>query len=112
MKTFQRVISVFVILCLAIPLAYVGSASADSSQAPASPVTFSILHTNDFHGQLEASGSNPGMARTAAVINGVRTSMGAANVLLVDAGDTMQGSLLSNLQQGAPTIATYQCNGL
>ena len=28
--------------------------------ATAAPVSFTILHTNDFHGQLEASGSNPG----------------------------------------------------
>ena len=114
MKTFQRLISVFVILCLAIPFAYVGSASASPGQAPASPVTFTILHTNDFHGQLEAyagSSSNPGMARTAAVINGVRTSVGAANVLLVDAGDEMQGSLLSNLDRAAPTIATFNAMG-
>ncbi len=77
----------------------------------ASTVTFTILHTNDFHGQLEASGSNPGMARVAAVVNGVRDSVGASNVLLVDAGDEMQGSLLSNLQKGAPTIATFNTMG-
>jgi 2',3'-cyclic-nucleotide 2'-phosphodiesterase (5'-nucleotidase family) len=29
------------------------------------PVSFTILHTDDFHGQLEASGSNPGAARVA-----------------------------------------------
>ena len=38
---------------------------------------------------------------------GVRTAVGADHVLLVDAGDEMQGSLLSNLQHGAPTIATF-----
>jgi 2',3'-cyclic-nucleotide 2'-phosphodiesterase (5'-nucleotidase family) len=75
--------------------------------APTSAVTFTILHTNDFHGQLGASGSNPGMARTAYVIEQVRTTKGTNNVLLVDAGDEMQGSLLSNLQQGLPTIATF-----
>jgi 2',3'-cyclic-nucleotide 2'-phosphodiesterase (5'-nucleotidase family) len=79
--------------------------------APAVPVTFTILHTNDFHGQLEASGSNPGMARVAKVVNDIRTAVGAANVLLVDAGDEMQGSLLSNLGHGLPTIATYNAMG-
>ena len=85
--------------------------------APAVPVTFTILHTNDFHGQLEASGSNPGMARVATVVNGVRTAVGAANTLLVDAGDEMQGSLLSNLGDGTatgkgiPTIGTYNAMG-
>ena len=77
----------------------------------ASTVNFTILHTNDFHGQLEASGSNPGMARVASVVNGVRSAKGAANVLLVDAGDEMQGSLLSNLQKGEPTIATFNAMG-
>ncbi len=84
-----------------------GSAFAAPLAQPAAPVTFTILHTNDFHGQLEASGSNPGMARTAAVANSIRGTVGAANVLLVDIGDEMQGSLLSNLQRGVPVIATY-----
>jgi len=79
--------------------------------AAAGPISFTILHTNDFHGQLEASGSNPGMARVATVVNGVRSSVGAANTLLVDAGDEMQGSLLSNLQKGLPTIATFNAMG-
>ncbi len=86
-------------------LASLGAAPAGARAA--GPIGFTILHTNDFHGQLEPSGSNPGMARVAKVANDVRGAKGAANVLLVDAGDEMQGSLLSNLQKGAPTIATF-----
>jgi len=88
-------------------------AAAPASAAPPNPVSFTILHTNDVHGQLELSGSNPGMARVAAVVNGIRGSVGAANTLLVDVGDEMQGSLLSNLGDGTasgkgiPTIATF-----
>ena len=89
--------------------------SAASSAAGAlgggSPITLTILHTNDIHGQLEASGSNPGMARVAGVVDGVRSAAGAANVLLVDAGDEMQGSLLSNLQQGIPSIGVLNLMG-
>ena len=91
--------------------------AAASPALAAGPVSFTILDTNDVHGQLEASGSNPGMARVAAVINGVRSSVGAANTLLVDAGDEMQGSLLSNLGDGTatgkglPTIATFNAMG-
>ena len=44
--------------------------------APAGAATFTILHTNDFHGQLELSGSNPGASRVAAVVNGVRNAVG------------------------------------
>ena len=85
--------------------------AAASPALAAGPISFTILDTNDVHGQLEATGSNPGMARVAAVVNGVRTAVGAGNVLLVDAGDEMQGSLLSNLQHGAPTIATFNAMG-
>jgi 2',3'-cyclic-nucleotide 2'-phosphodiesterase (5'-nucleotidase family) len=94
-------------------LALVGSltAAAPPPSAAAGTIDFTILHTNDFHGQLEASGSNPGMARVAAVVDTIRATEGADNVLLVDDGDEMQGSLLSNIQHGAPVIATYNAMG-
>ncbi len=99
-KIFKIFVCV-VILSLALPL----QVFAQPQAAPAVPVTFTILHTNDFHGQLDnsLSTSNPGMARVATQVNSVRTAVGAANVLLVDAGDEMQGSLLSNLGDGTPT---------
>ncbi|RPJ36794.1 MAG: hypothetical protein EHM35_07510, partial [Planctomycetaceae bacterium] len=103
----RKLFVLVVIFCLIVPTAVSAQPRAEADAV----VNFSILHTNDFHGQLEASGSNPGMARTAEVIQGVRTAVGAANVLLVDAGDEMQGSLLSNLQKGAPVIATYNAMG-
>jgi 2',3'-cyclic-nucleotide 2'-phosphodiesterase (5'-nucleotidase family) len=84
-----------------------GALAVAPSASAVGPVSFTILHTNDFHGQLEPSGSNPGMARVSAVVNDIRAAKGAANVLLVDAGDEMQGSLLSNLQKGEPTIAAF-----
>ncbi len=106
-KKIFKLFTLLLIFTLVVPF----PVFAQPHALPASPVTFTILHTNDFHGQLEPAGSNPGMARTAAVINGVRTAVGADNVLLLDAGDEMQGSLLSNLQQGAPVIATYNLMG-
>ncbi|MHB8892832.1 MAG: bifunctional metallophosphatase/5'-nucleotidase [Candidatus Limnocylindrales bacterium] len=101
------------ILLLAIVALVASLGAAPAIAAPASPVSFTILHTNDFHGQLEPSSSNPGSARVAQVVNGIRTAVGDANTLLVDAGDEMQGSLLSNLGDGTatgkgiPTIAVY-----
>lgn len=92
----------------------VGLAGPLTMTAPASaaaPISFTIMHTNDFHGNLEAAGSNPGAARVAQKIQDVRTAVGDANTLLFDAGDIMQGTLLSNLQQGVPTIATYRAMG-
>lgn len=103
--------SLSVVIAIMMLLSLVGGAFAAPQAAPAAPISFTILHTNDFHGQLEASGSNPGSARVAQVVNDVRTAIGAGNVLLVDGGDEMQGSLLSNLQKGAPVIATYNLMG-
>ena len=79
--------------------------------AAASTVTITVLHTNDFHGQLEAAGSSPGIARVADVISQTRATLGAANVVLLDAGDEMQGSLLSNLKKGEPTIDLFNFLG-
>jgi 2',3'-cyclic-nucleotide 2'-phosphodiesterase (5'-nucleotidase family) len=114
----RRSLTVLVTLTILFSL-FSSALGAPYSVPPAIPVTFTILHTNDFHGQLQAANadpnkiSTPGMARTARVVNAIRTAKGAANVLLVDAGDEMQGSLLSNLGdgtasgKGAPTIATF-----
>ncbi len=78
---------------------------------PKAVVSFTILHTNDFHGNLEPSGSNPGAARVAQKIVDVRTAVGASNVLLLDAGDIMQSTLLSNIKKGLPTIDYYKLIG-
>jgi 2',3'-cyclic-nucleotide 2'-phosphodiesterase (5'-nucleotidase family) len=104
-KKLHLLLVLFLVMGLAVP------AAKPAAAAPPSTVTFTILHTNDFHGQLEASGSNPGLARVAQVANDVRAAAGADNVLLVDAGDEMQGSLLSNLQHGLPVIAAYKAMG-
>ena len=94
---------------------FASAVNAAPSAAPAVDVTFTILHTNDFHGQLEwksgGSSSNPGSARLAAVVNGVRTAVGDSNVLVMDAGDEMQGSLLSNIWKGVPVIDVYNTIG-
>src|SRR5512147_669145 len=94
----RRVVFIFttpVILAMAF--------TSSALSAPETPVTFTILHTNDFHGQLEFSGDNPGAARVAAVVDAVRTEAGTSRVLLADAGDEKQGSLLSNIGDGQPT---------
>jgi len=109
LKIVSRVGSAVIIAAILLSMFAISGAAA----LPGTSVTFTILHTNDFHGQLEPSGSNPGMARVATYVNSVRSALGDSNVLLVDAGDEMQGSLLSNLGDGTPTgkgiptIATF-----
>jgi 2',3'-cyclic-nucleotide 2'-phosphodiesterase (5'-nucleotidase family)/subtilisin family serine protease len=80
---------------------------------PSNYAVVSLMHTNDFHGNLEpvpASGY-PGMARLAYKIKQVRNEVNTNNTLLLDAGDIMQSSLLSNLKKGQPTIDLYNYVG-
>ena len=109
-RTTNRTLALALVLVLLMSWLALPAAAQEPAATP-NAISFTILHTNDFHGQLEPSGSNPGMARVAKVANDVRTDKGADNVLLVDDGDEMQGSLLSNLQKGAPVIAVYNAMG-
>ncbi len=102
-NNIRKLIALLLVLSLALPASVPAQA--------ASPVNFTILHTNDFHGNLQLSGSYPGAARVAQKIADVRTAVGAQNVLVFDGGDIMQGSLLSNLQKGLPTIDYYRTIG-
>ncbi len=107
-KTFGFVV---VLTLVASLLGVVPVAAQPSAAAPSDVATVTILHINDFHGNLEPAGSNPGMARVAAVVNGVKAAVGADNVALLDAGDALQGTLLSNLFKGEPTIDIYNTMG-
>ncbi|MCU0899157.1 MAG: 5'-nucleotidase/apyrase family protein [Cypionkella sp.] len=80
--------------------------------------TLHVLHINDFHSRIEpigASGSTcsaedaaenkcfGGIARLSAKVNALRDSLRAAgeNVIVVDAGDQFQGSLMFTTYRGA-----------
>jgi uncharacterized repeat protein (TIGR01451 family) len=88
-------------------------AQAPQALAPADIVTFTILHTNDFHGNLESDyRGRGGAAYMANVIGDVRTAKGADNVLLVDAGDVYFGAPpISQLLLGESTIDIYNLMG-
>lgn len=98
-------------LSLLFVFGLLGSLPVQATAAPGDVATITVLHTNDFHGNLEPAGSNPGMARVAAIVNDVRTEVGADNVVLLDAGDMMQGTLLSNLFYGESTVDVYNFMG-
>lgn len=68
--------------------------------------TLTLLHTNDFHSQIEPmqpSGEpeQGGAARVKTLISEIRKEKGADNVLLVSAGDNFQGSLFYNVWKGS-----------
>ncbi len=72
----------------------------------AKPVVISIVGSNDFHGYLRRF---PLFAGYVANVRHAREGDGAA--LLVDAGDMLQGTIASNLSEGASVIAAYNALG-
>jgi len=72
--------------------------------------TLVILHTNDIHGRiLEGAYDGMGFDRISSVVNKFRTEY--ENVLLLDAGDTIHGLPISNINQGADVVAIMNAIG-
>ncbi len=75
--------------------------------------TISVLGTNDVHGQLLPSGERAGLGAISAYANALRAARredGGA-VLVIDAGDMWQGTLESNLVEGAAVVEAYNAIG-
>jgi 2',3'-cyclic-nucleotide 2'-phosphodiesterase (5'-nucleotidase family) len=83
-----------------------GAAPAPAPAAPAR-VTISLVGTNDLHGRIEAL---PPFGGYLANLRRARARDGGA-VLLVDAGDMFQGTLPSNLTEGAAVVRAYNTLG-
>ena len=73
------------------------------SPAPRHAVTLSIVGTNDLHGALERL---PLLAGFIANLRAARAADGGG-VIVVDGGDMFQGTLESNLTEGADVVAAY-----
>lgn len=86
--------------------------AGDNGKQPATPkstptrAVISILGTNDLHGHISRL---PTLAGYVANLRAARKSDGG--VLLVDAGDLFQGTLASNLTEGASVIEAYNHMG-
>jgi 2',3'-cyclic-nucleotide 2'-phosphodiesterase (5'-nucleotidase family) len=85
----------------------VTSAPGVSRQAPREAVTLTIVGTNDVHGALERL---PLLGGFVANLRAVRAADGGG-VLLVDGGDMFQGTLESNLSEGADVVRVYNALG-
>jgi 2',3'-cyclic-nucleotide 2'-phosphodiesterase (5'-nucleotidase family) len=96
-------------VCLGVTLATAcagaRSPSAPSPEGARPPVTLSIFATNDVHGQLER------LPVLAGFVNNLKRVRRGGGVLLVDAGDAFQGTIESNLGEGAAVIAAYDAMG-
>lgn len=81
--------------------------ATDTVEAPSGHVVISIVGTNDLHGHLRAL---PLLGGYLANLRAVRDAGGGA-VILVDGGDVFQGTLESNLPEGAPVVTAYDLLG-
>lgn len=80
--------------------------ASPSVNAEQQTITLSIVGTNDLHGHLEALPTFSGFLANLRV---ARAKDGA--VILLDAGDMFQGTLESNLEEGAAVITAYNTLG-
>ncbi|MGW1269637.1 bifunctional metallophosphatase/5'-nucleotidase [Streptomyces sp. NPDC002491] len=89
------------------------SAQAATSQLPGKPgkkpkrYSLTVMGTTDLHGHVfnwdyfkdaeykDAAGNAQGLARISTLVNAIRAEKGRENTLLVDAGDTIQGTPLT-----------------
>jgi 5'-nucleotidase len=98
------------------PIAFLVTFSAlptSAAAAPAGPTTapstqqttISIVGTSDLHGHLAA------LPWFAGYLRNLRADRDPGAVILVDAGDMFQGTLESNLAEGAPVVDAYNALG-
>jgi 5'-nucleotidase len=74
-------------------------------------VTIAIIGTNDVHGQLLPGEGRGGLVTLSGYVDALRGSGEVDAVLLLDAGDMWQGTLESNLNEGAAVVAAYNALG-
>jgi len=88
------------------------SAGARAAASPAT-VTLSVIGTNDVHGGIVPVAGRGGIAFLAGYVNNLRAVRKAdgGDVLLIDGGDMFQGTLESNLTEGAAVGAAYRAMG-
>ena len=80
-------------------------------------IHLTLVGTNDFHGWLEATSDLPGTGIRAGGVSAlagyvkILRDENPNGVLLFDAGDTFQGTLLANLSEGAAVIDAFNALG-
>ena len=96
-------------LLLSLVIAAFAAACGSETAGPERDVVvISVVGTSDVHGELIARPGRGGITTFSGYVSAlrdVRAEDGA--VLLVDAGDMWQGTLESNLNEGAAVVAAY-----
>lgn len=80
------------------------------------PVTITILHTQEHHGQVLPArpfrGNDlGGVSARATLVKQIRGEVGAENMLLLDSGDILVGTPMSSVFRGEPTVMAYNAMG-
>src|ERR1043166_637647 len=83
-----------------------GCGDASAQAGASTSVTLSLIGTSDFHGALVAHDGRGGIARFAGYVRNIRETRArdGGAVMLVDAGDMFQGTLESNMTEGATVM--------
>ena len=101
------------ILLLLAYSAMLHACARETPEAEPQTVTISVIGTNDIHGQISDIDGNRGLALLGGYVDNlraVREGDGGA-VLLIDAGDMWQGTLESNLTEGAFMVEAFNALG-
>lgn len=90
-----------------------GPSATATATATAAPVTLSVVGTNDLHGGIVARDGRGGLALLGGYLANLRAARArdGGAVLLVDGGDMFQGTLESNIGEGAAVVAAYNALG-
>src|SRR5215510_10639819 len=78
-----------------------------------STLTISVIATSDLHGGVLPRGERGGLTLLGGYVRNIRAArmQDGGGVVLVDSGDMFQGTLESNLNEGAPVVAAYNALG-
>jgi 2',3'-cyclic-nucleotide 2'-phosphodiesterase (5'-nucleotidase family) len=90
-----------------------GDTGGQQPIAASSEITLSIVGTNDRHGAIVPRDGRGGLAMFAGFVQNLRAARARAGgaVLVIDAGDMFQGTLESNLNEGAAIVDAYNAIG-
>ena len=100
----RRVLIALLVLC--------GAAPHIAAQRSAT-ITISVLATTDLHGGVLQRGERGGLAMLGGYVRNLRAARlrDGGGTLLVDSGDMFQGTLESNLNEGAAVVQAYNTLG-
>ena len=121
MPSFAARLVLLASLCAALACETPTPAAARTGSTPAAPpLPFTILGTNDWHGWAEphqargpdgSSVDEGGLSLYASVVKLLRAETGG-RLLVLDAGDIFQGTMVSNLSEGAVMVDAFNALGM